>query len=103
MPTALAPRAIAMTSRRRTAAQKVVWMTFIKRNVFGFRASRAKRTMERMSMSRQAIMRSMNTAMTLGNMSVKCLQLKKRIWDSTYPIAGALLSGSSVKTFRAIA
>jgi hypothetical protein len=65
MPTALAPLAIATTSIINTPAQKPVCTEFMIKNELGFSASRRKRRMARMSMSRTITIKSMKTMTTL--------------------------------------
>jgi hypothetical protein len=69
MPTALAPLAIATRSMIKTPAQNAVWKQFIVRKVPGFRASRRKRTIARISMSRTMTMKSMNRTTVLAMIS----------------------------------
>jgi hypothetical protein len=65
MPTAFPPLAIATTSMINTPAQKPVCTEFMIKNVPGLSASRKKRMMARMSISRTMIIKSIKTTTTL--------------------------------------
>jgi hypothetical protein len=69
MPAALVPRMTATRSIIKTPPKNPVWKQFMVKNVAGFSASRMNKTMARMSMSRQMVMKSMKTTTLLHNVS----------------------------------
>jgi hypothetical protein len=70
MPAALVPLITATRSIIKTPPKKPVWKQFMVRNVPGFKASRMKSTIARMSINRHMTIKSMNTTTLLYTVNV---------------------------------